>query len=105
MGLMGTDAERCYCSGIRHLSMKSLLALGALLLSGTPVFADVGPIPAAFTEKCMGSDEMEDDYRIQKSKYCDCMGDFIYVKYADQDWREIFDEVVAICKDKYPPLN
>ena len=85
--------------------MKSLLALGALLLYGTPVFADVGLIPVGFKEKCMGSDKISDDYRIQKSKYCDCMGDYFYVKYADQDWKEIFEEVVAICKNKYPPLN
>ena len=85
--------------------MKSLLVLSALLLCGTPVLADVGPIPVVFKDKCMGSDEMEDDYRIQKSKYCDCMGDYFYVKYADQDFKEIFEEVVTICKSKYPPLN
>ncbi|KZR87514.1 hypothetical protein [Synechococcus sp. MIT S9508] len=86
--------------------MKSLIALSALLLYGSPVvFADIGPIPVAFKEKCMGSDEMEDDYRIQKSKYCDCMGEYFYVKYADQDFKEIFEEIVTICKSKYPPLN
>jgi hypothetical protein len=48
--------------------MKQLsILLGSLLLSGTPVFADVGPIPVAFKDNCMGSDEMADDYRIQKS--------------------------------------
>jgi len=85
--------------------MKSLLVLSALLLCGTPVFADVGPIPVVFKEKCMGPDEMEDDYRIQKSKYCNCMGDYFYVKYADRDFKEIFEEVVTISKSKYPPLN
>ena len=70
--------------------MKSLLALVALLLSASPALADVGPIPVGFTKKCMGSDKMPDDYRIQKSKYCDCMGDYFYVKYVDQDWREFF---------------
>ena len=85
--------------------MCLLLALVALLLSASPALADVGPIPVGFTKKCMGSDEMPDDYRIQKSKYCDCMGDYFYVKYADQDWKEFFDEFQAICKDKYPPLN
>ena len=39
MGLIGAGAERCYCLDIRHLSMKSLLVLGALLLSASPVVA------------------------------------------------------------------
>ena len=30
--------------------MKSLLALGALLLSASPALADVGPIPVGFTK-------------------------------------------------------
>ena len=34
------DAERCYCLGILDLSVKSLLVLGALLLSASPVLAD-----------------------------------------------------------------
>ena len=85
--------------------MKSLLALSSLLLCGNPIFADIGPIPVVFKEKCMGSDEMAYDYRMQKSKYCDCMGEYFYVKYADQDFKEIFEEVLAICKSKYPPLN
>ena len=39
MGLMRADAGRCYCLDIRHLSMKSLFILGALLLSASPVVA------------------------------------------------------------------
>ena len=39
MGLMGADAERWCCLDMRHLSMKSLLVLGALLLSALPVVA------------------------------------------------------------------
>ena len=82
--------------------MKSLLVLGAMLLSGTPVFADVRPNQfVVFKKNCMGSEEIEDDYRIQKAKYCDCMADFIYIKQTEQS----FKEVVEICKNKYPPLN
>ena len=80
--------------------MKSLLVLGALLLSGTPVFADIKP-NVVFKKHCMGSEEMEDDYRIQKAKYCDCMADFFYIKQTEQS----FKEVVKICKNKFPPLN
>jgi len=86
--------------------MKSLLVLSTLLLSGAPVFADVAPNQfVVFKKNCMGSEKMEDDYRIQKAKYCDCMANFIFVKYADKDSKEIFEEVVAICRNKYPPLK
>ena len=80
--------------------MKSLLVLGALLLSGTPVFADIKR-NVVFKKHCMGSEEMEDDYRIQKAKYCDWMADFFYIKQTEQS----FKEVVKICKNKFPPLN
>ena len=80
--------------------MKSLLVLGALLLSGTPVFADI-KLNVVFKKNCMGSEEMKDDYRIQKAKYCDCMADFIYIKQTEKS----FKEVIEICKNKYPPLN
>ena len=87
--------------------MKRLsMVLGALLLSVTPVFADVAPDQfVVFKKSCMGTEKMEDDYKIQKAKYCDCMADLIYVKYAGQDFKEIFQEIVTICKNKYPPIN
>ena len=80
--------------------MKSLLVLGALLLSGTPVFADI-KLNVVLKKNCMGSEEMEDDYRIQKAKYCDCMADFIYIEQTEKSLKE----VIEICKNKYPPLN
>ena len=82
--------------------MKSLLVLSALLLSGTPVFADVRPNQfVVFKKNCMGFKEMEDDYRIQKAKYCDCMADFFFIKQTEKS----FKEVVETCKNKYPPLK
>ena len=91
----------CYSSDISYLSMKPLLVLGALLLSCTPAFADDKSDHSLFKKNCMGSEEMKDDYRIQKGKYCDCMADFFYIKQTKQS----FMEVVEICKSKYPPLN
>ena len=81
--------------------MKPLLVLGALLLSGTPVFAGDKSNQSVFKKNCMGYEEMEDDYRIQKGKYCDCMADFFYIKQT----KKPFMDVVEICKNKYPPLN
>jgi|TARA_B100000073_G_C23524313_1_gene489337 hypothetical protein len=82
--------------------MQLPILLSALFLSVSPVLADVDPARVdVFKEACVGSEKMEDGYRIQKSKYCDCMSDFIFFKQTEKP----FGEVVEICKNKYPPLH
>ena len=50
----------------------------------------------------MGDEKMDDNaYREQKSKYCDCIADFIYQKQTEKPLKE----VIGICKESYPPLN
>ena len=50
----------------------------------------------------MGDEKMNDNaYRVQKSKYCDCIADFVYERQVDKP----FGEVIAICKESFPPLN
>ncbi len=36
----------------------------------------------------MGFEEMDDDYRIQKAKYCNCMANFIYIKQKEKSLRD-----------------
>ena len=50
----------------------------------------------------MGDEKMDDNaYREQKSKYCDCIADFVYQKQAENPLKEL----IGICKESYPPLN
>ena len=83
--------------------MKFSLLISALLLSTPPVVADVEPnVGEVFKRNCMGDEKMDDNvYREQKSKYCDCIADFVYQKQTEDP----LVEVIAICKESYPPLN
>ena len=46
----------------------------------SPAIANVEPRAGdVFKLKCMGDEKMNDNaYRVQKSKYCDCIADFVY---------------------------
>ena len=83
--------------------MKVLLLIPSLLLLMPPVIADVEPKPGeVFKRHCMGDEKMDDNaYREQKSKYCDCIADFVYQKQTEKPLKE----VIGICKEAYPPLN
>ena len=83
--------------------MKLLLVISAVLLSTPPAVANVEPRPGdIFKLKCMGDENIDDNaYREQKSKYCDCIADFIYKRQTEKPLKE----VIAICKESYPPLN
>ena len=83
--------------------MKFLLLISAVLLSMSPAIANVEPRAGdVFKLKCMGDEKMNDNaYREQKSKYCDCIADVVYERQVDKP----FGEVIAICKESYPPLN
>ena len=83
--------------------MKASLLVSALLLSMPPLIADVEPKPGeVFKRQCMGDEKMDDNaYRAQKSKYCDCIADFVYQKQAENPLKEL----IGICKESYPPLN
>ena len=81
--------------------MKILPLIGALLLSGSPVFADGESDQSVFKKYCMGFEDMEEDTRIQKGKFCDCMADLIYIERTEEN----LVDVAEACKKKYPPLN
>ena len=50
----------------------------------------------------MGDEKIDDNaYREQKSKYCDCIADFVYQQQTEKPLKE----VIGICKEAYPPLN
>ena len=50
----------------------------------------------------MGDEKIDDSaYREQKSKYCDCVADFIYEQQTEMPLME----VIGICKESYPPLS
>ena len=54
-----------------------------------------------WTKLCLGKDEMGNDYRIQKAKYCECMHAKIFYEQPDKS----FKSSVQVCKEKYPPLQ
>ena len=81
--------------------MKLLPLIGILLFSGTPVFAEGESDHSVFVKHCIGFEEMDEDTRIQKGKFCECTADLVYISKTERTLKE----AALICKDKYPPLN
>ncbi len=79
------------------------LFISALLLSIPPAIAEIEPSAGdVFKTSCMGDEKIDDvAYREQKSKYCDCVADFIYEQQTEMPLME----VIGICKESYPPLS
>ena len=79
------------------------LFISALLLSIPPAIAEIEPSAGdVFKTSCMGDEKIDDvAYREQKSKYCDCVADFIYEQQTEMPLME----VIGICKESYPPLG
>ena len=79
------------------------LFISSLLLSVPPAIAEIEPSAGdVFKKSCMGDEKIDDvAYREQKSKYCDCVADFIYEQQTEMPLME----VIGICKESYPPLS
>ena len=79
------------------------LFISSLLLSMHPAIAEIESSAGdVFKTSCMGDEKIDDSaYREQKSKYCDCVADFIYEQQTEMPLME----VIGICKESYPPLS
>ena len=82
-------------------NMKLIPLIGALLLSGAPVFADGESDHSNFVKHCIGFEEMDEDTRIQKGKFCECTADLVYISKTERTLKE----AALICLEEYPPLN
>ena len=63
--------------------------------------AVIPPPRDLWTDICLGEEDMRDDYRRQKEKYCGCMHQTIFYDQPEKS----FKSAVQLCKGKFPPLE